>query len=104
MRWRVLTGVWMVIVLVGSLLPPGVGGRGGDIWHLLGFGVLTLLLTVWMPVGMSAGVAWAYGVLLEGMQWLTRYRDAEARDLLVNAAGVAVGLLAWAVLRRGVRR
>ena len=104
MRWRVLTGVWMGVMLVGSLLPPGAGGRGGDIWHLLGFGILTVLLTAWMPVGTSAGVAWAYGIMLEGFQLLTRYRDAEVRDLLMNAAGVAVGLLAWAVLRRVARR
>lgn len=104
MRWRALTAVWMLGILVVSLLPPELGGRGGWNWHLLGYGVLVLLLSAWQPAGVAAAVAWGYGAMIEGLQWLVRYRDADAGDLMVNAAGVIVGVVVWAVWRRGGRR
>lgn len=104
MRWRAFTIVWMGIVCIVSLLPPGLGGRGGGIWHLLGYGILTVLLTGWLPPATSAAAAWGYGAVLEAVQWLTPYRDADASDLLLNAAGVAGGVLVWAALRWNARR
>ena len=100
MRWRLLTAAWMLAILVGSLLPPGLGGRGGPGWHLLGYGVLVVLLATWQPPLASASLAWAYGALMEGLQWLVRYRNAQVEDLVANAAAVGVGLLIWAVVRR----
>ncbi len=104
MRWRAVTVIWMLGMLAVSLLPPDLGGRGGWHWHLLGYGVLVLLLTAWLPAGVAAGAAWGYGAAIEGLQWFVRYRDADVGDLLVNAAGVVVGLLVWAVWRRRGRR
>ncbi len=93
----------MVIILVASLLPEGVGGRGGAVWHLLGYGVLVALLAAFQPWATAAGVAWVYGAIIEGLQWLVPYRAAEGGDLLTNAAGVVLGLLVRAtVVSRGV--
>jgi len=38
--------------------------------------------------------------LMEGLQWLVRYRDAQVEDLVANAAAVIVGLVVWALARR----
>ncbi len=100
LRWRILTGAWMLAILVGSLLPLDLGGRGGPGWHLLGYGVLVVLLATWQPPLASAAMAWAYGALMEGLQWLVRYRDAQVVDLVANAAAVAAGLLIWLVAVR----
>jgi len=99
MRARALTAVWMAGILVASLLPPEFG-RGGWHWHLLGYGVLALLLATWLPARAAAAAAWSYGAVIEGLQWVVRYRNADVGDLLVNAAGAVVGVLAWAVWRR----
>src|SRR2546428_13154662 len=96
MRWRLLTAAWMLAILVGSLLPPGWGGRGGPGWHLLGYGVLVVLMATWQPPLASASLAWAYGALMEGLQWLVRYRDAQGGDLGAKAARAGVGRPVWA--------
>lgn len=87
----------MAIILIVSLLPPGAGGRGGPIWHLIGYSVLALLLAAWQPVRVAALVAWTYGALIELLQFLVPDRASEGGDLLVNAAGVAIGLLVRAL-------
>jgi VanZ family protein len=94
----------MAGVLVVSLLPPSLGGRGGALWHLAGYGVLAVLLAAWQSWGRAALIAWGYGALLEALQGLTSYRTAEAADLLVNAAAVVVALVVRAGLVRGIRR
>lgn len=62
--------------------------------------ILVLLLTAWLPAGVAAAAAWGYGPVIEGLQRLVRYRDADVGDLVVNVAGVAVGLLVWPMWRR----
>lgn len=99
-RWRLLTALWMLAILVGSLLPPNLGGRGGPGWHGVGYGVLVLLMATWQPPVVAASLAWVYGALMEGLQWLVRYRDAQVEDLVANAAAVIVGLVVWALARR----
>ena len=91
-------------MMVASLLPPSLGGRGGTLWHLIGYGALAALLAGWQPGGRAAALAWGYGVLLEGLQGLAPYRTAEAWDLAVNAGAVAVGLVVRAAVARGVRQ
>src|SRR2546425_25028 len=86
MRWRLLTAAWMLAILVGSLLPPGRGGRGGPGWHLLGYGVLVVLLATWQPPLASASLAWAYGPLEEGLQGPVRDRQAPVGELVGKAA------------------
>lgn len=99
---RVLTAAWMVLTGVGGMLPP-LGPRGyqagGPAYHLVGFSVLTVLLSRWLPPAWAAVAAWLYGLLLEGLQSLVPYRGAEVADLAVNAAAVALGLVAVAVKR-----
>lgn len=101
---RAVTVAWMAGVLVASLLPPSLGGRGGTVWHLIGYGVLAALLAGWQPVGRAAALAWAYGALLEALQGLTPYRSAEAADLAINAFAVVAGLVVRAAVTRSVRR
>ena len=93
----------MLIILVASLLPEQAGGRGGAVWHLIGYGVLVVLLATLQPWATAAGVAWGYGAVIEALQWLVPYRAAEGGDLLVNGAGVVLGLLVRVtLLSRGV--
>src|SRR3989442_12098753 len=85
MRWRLLTAAWMLAILVGSLLPPGWGGRGGPGWPPPRYGVLVVLLATWQPPLASASLAWAYGALMEGLQWLVRYPKPPGGGLGANA-------------------
>ncbi|HXF83373.1 MAG TPA: VanZ family protein [bacterium] len=99
---RLATAGWMMVILAGSLLPPEAGAPGGPGWHLLGYAVLGALLAG----ARGALTAWlfgvAYGALVEGLQWVVGYRAAEMPDVAVNAAGVALGLAAGAILRRAL--
>lgn len=104
--WRTATAVWMALVLVGSLLPAAAGAPSGILWHILGYGVLAALWSRWQTPGRAALLAWGYGALIEGVQWVVPYRTAEIADLAVNAAGVAAGLIlvgAWVRLAGGRR-
>ncbi|MBI2247713.1 MAG: VanZ family protein [Armatimonadetes bacterium] len=92
-RLRLATGAWMTIILVASLLPEQAGGRGGAVWHLIGYGVLVVLLAAFQPPAIAAAVSWIYGAVVELLQWLVPYRAAEGGDLFMNAAGVVLGLL-----------
>lgn len=97
--WMVASGVWMLGILGLSLLPRELGGTGGSVWHFIGYGVLAVLLGAWQPAGRTIAVAWGYGAIIEGLQGLVPYRDAEVIDLLVNALGVAVGTLVRVAIR-----
>lgn len=97
-----LPGVlWMGGLAWASLAPPPPVPSGSDLWlHAVAYGILTLLLRyasasrgVVRSALLAAGVATAYGILLEGAQAALPYRTAEARDLLANAAGVAAAVL-----------
>ncbi len=92
----------MAVTAVGGLLPPlGPHGYqpGGPAYHLVGFSVLTVLLSARRPAFQAAALAWAYGLLLEGVQSFVPYRGAELADVGVNLVAVALGALAV----RGVR-
>ncbi|MGH2399550.1 MAG: hypothetical protein ACRDF6_06860, partial [bacterium] len=57
----------------------------------------TALLAQWIAPWPAALLAWGYGAAVEAGQWVLPTRNAEAGDLLANAVGVAVGLVAtWA--------
>jgi len=91
--WRGASAIWMVVILIVSILPPSLGGQGGVAGHVLGYGIFVLLLRRWQGVWPAALLAWGYGTLIEAIQWALPYRSAELIDLVVNGAGVAVGLL-----------
>lgn len=89
---RLASGLWILMILVASLLPGNTAGAAGTGWHMLGYGVLVLLLAAWQPVLRAAAAAWTIGALVEVLQLLVAYRAAETADLVANAAGVALGL------------
>jgi len=91
--WRAATYAWAAVVLIVSLLPPPLGGQGGLASHLLGYGILTVLLRRGRGVAAAAALAWGYGAAIEAVQWAVPYRSAELIDLGANAVGVAAGLL-----------
>ncbi len=105
LRWRLATAAWMVVMVVGAVLPevpsPRLGsfrlldGPGG---HIVASGILTALLQTQLPDARAMGLAWVYGAMLEGVQRFVSYRSAELVDLLMNAFGVLaawVMVLAW---------
>ncbi len=97
-----ITLAWMAAIGVGGLLPPlGPSGVqfGGTLYHLVGFSVLTVLLSGTTPRVRAAAVAWLYGALLEGVQAFVPYRGAEILDLAANLVAVVLGLVAVAVRR-----
>lgn len=91
---RLATWGWLAGILVVSLLPGGAATPGGAFWHLLGYGVLGALWGSWQAPRSVWVLGTAYGAVIEGLQYLLPYRRAEVGDLLVNAAGVLLGLVA----------
>jgi len=69
------------------------------ILHLLAFSYLTVALGLahFSPSRWPATVAWMafYGVAIEAIQYFIPSRDAEVKDLVVDAFGIAFGLLLW---------
>lgn len=103
---RVLFGAMMVGVLVLSLLPPSAGSVVTVGWdkanHASAFFALAVLGLGGYP-GRTAFVCaglLGYGVLVELLQGTTTWRAAEAADLLADAIGIAVGVVAVAMMRR----
>ncbi|WP_326533131.1 VanZ family protein [Pseudorhodoferax sp.] len=98
----------LVTVLALLPRPPEALGTGWDkLNHLLAFATLTLLTHLAWPRWRWPRL-WAlllgYGVLLELLQGLTPTRQAEARDLLADALGVALAQLlgsAWQAWQGG---
>ncbi|MDP3703328.1 MAG: VanZ family protein [Candidatus Omnitrophota bacterium] len=101
--WRGVTGIWMGLILIGSFIPAGGGGPNWAGWHVVGYAILSALLARWLAAWPAGLLAWGYGAVVEAVQWVLPTRNAEVGDLVANAAGVAVGLIAtwaWPRLRR----
>jgi VanZ family protein len=90
--WKTATLAWLAAILIVSLLPGGAATPGGTFWHLLGYGVLGVLWARWQAAWSVWLLGTAYGAAIEGLQYLVPYRQAELSDLLVNAAGMFVGV------------
>lgn len=84
------------------MLPP-VGPKGlqagGPGYHLVGFSVLTALLSRSLPPVQAAAAAWLYGLLLEALQSFVPYRGAELVDVGVNTVAVILGLVGVEIVR-----
>ncbi len=123
---RMRNRLWTVLWLAGILFPMAFLGR---IWpsfgrlfdtvfspdwmhivmHAFLYAVLAWLLAAWIePVSVRAvsillGIVLLVGCFQEGLQWLASQRgarwSASAFDLMVDAAGVAVGLLLTRIRR-----
>ncbi|WP_051023850.1 VanZ family protein [Thiorhodovibrio frisius] len=100
-RWFWRLGAWLLLVLVVvlSLLPSSVppGFEGGDkLQHLLAYMVLGFCFAALYPRKrrlILLGLIFL-GAGLEGLQGLVPARDASLFDLLADALGVWLGLLA----------
>lgn len=102
--WRLAFAVCLLAVLTLALLPDpdprlSTGWDKGN--HLLAFASLAFLGCMalsgrWQVV--TAGLL-GYGALIELLQGLSGHRFAEWADLLADGLGIALGLLAYVVLR-----
>lgn len=97
-RWRTATGLWLAGILFLSLLPGGPAAPSGGLWHLVGYGVLGALWGRWERFGKVWLLGSAYGAAVEGLQYLVPYRRAELSDLVMDVAGVLLGLLGTRLL------
>lgn len=108
--WKAAAAAWAVAIAVTGVLPTqsavSAVSRGHDdvatlSGHFAAYALLGLLLGValgaWESPGRSVTLAWALavalGALVEVAQGPLPYRDAQAVDMLANAAGAAAGLL-----------
>jgi VanZ family protein len=98
--WRLLARLGLVATLLVSLAPlPDLGVRvehGDKYEHLVWYFALTLWYA--QLVAPRRALAWralglfALGAAIEALQGLTAWRSADWRDLVANAAGIAIGL------------
>ena len=108
--WIAIGLGFVVLVIYLSLTPnpPDLGApEGMKIGHVLAYGWLMLWFAqifrsistrLWL-----AAIFIALGIALEYMQGLTDYRGFEYSDMLINAAGVVLGLLlGQSVLQNGL--
>lgn len=99
-RVCLLAGFWIPLAVCTWLAltpsPPQAVFRIGDVvLHALAFSYLTFSLGLAHPGQRAPALAaWmlAYGILIEALQSLETARSAELKDLLVDGAGIAVGL------------
>ena len=102
-----MLGVWAVAIGVMAVFfnnreVPGAGHWSHPIAHFVVFGLLAVAARVlWprIPVAVVAAVLAGAGVLLEVAQAVSG-SDAEARDVVVDVAGIATGLALVAIGRR----
>jgi VanZ family protein len=96
--WRLAFFTCAAAVLVLSLIPidqpaPSTGWDKTD--HLLGFAILMLLgVRSFSKHRMPLAIALLfYGIAIELLQSLTTYRFGEWRDVVADAAGIALAML-----------
>ena len=115
---RLSLGVWLALIVAGSLIPNRViadaSGHAGELFfrtvskvaHVGAYTVLCLLL-IWAaaPLRWPARILWsavgaiAFGVLIEVLQPLTG-RSCSAADAAFNVLGVCAALVGIALARR----
>lgn len=97
---RSLAGVWLVVLVLGSVLPADTEEIrpayvfGDFVLHAFGYFGLTVLLVLAQrnpKILASAIVAAVIGIILEGVQGLTADRTPQAMDALANAVGALAG-------------
>lgn len=98
--WRATFAVLLVLVIVGSLVPPTTVSRGSVIpdWvqHGLSYGLLMVTLLAGQAsrrYRASAALLAVIGGVLELVQGSLGYRAAEWRDFLADGVGIAAGAL-----------
>lgn len=109
--WRVLLLLLLAVISYLALSPappPGMDTGWDKLNHLLAFASLALAACFStgsgpLPALRSALALLAYGGLIEVLQTLLPPRQGEWADLLADAMGIGLGLLAAALLRRLAR-
>jgi len=106
--WLALGALWLFVMLVVCLMPqrPGQSVAGLDkAQHFLSWALVTVW---WASLLERRAYAWlaaamlAFGIGIEFAQdWMALGRQADWRDVVANACGVAGGLVAAAVNRGG---
>jgi len=107
-RWRALLAVLLAIASVAALAPGSAApslGVGDKIDHLLAFVSLAAAAALSWPAtrrhATLAGLGLlAYGACIEVVQTQVPGRDGSVIDLLVDAAGIVLGL----ALAQGLRK
>lgn len=97
--WYRLGGLMLLVVGAASLLPAPDVGVDDKTGHVLVY----VVLAAWFGLLADSRIAllctglglFAYGILLELLQWMTTYRFAEWGDVLANLVGIAIGLLVY---------
>lgn len=110
-RTLIRAAFWLAAlsVLVLSLLPvstplPSTGWDKSN--HVLGFAILAVLGSLGYrrrELRLAAGL-FAFGVLIEALQWLSGYRFAEWADLLADVIGIVLGICLARFAGRAVPR
>ena len=106
--WRILLLLLMLTVcfLAFSSRAPSIEFDNADKWqHLAAFFALSACASLSMAPGwrgtLGASLSMlAFGVFIEVVQMFLPARSAEWQDVLVDAAGIALGLLAVTAARR----
>lgn len=106
-----LAGFWVPFALCSWLAftpsPPDAVYRVSDvILHGAAFAYLSFALGLAHGLGPVRVAAWmiGYGVLIELLQGFIPERTADLKDVLVDAAGIAVGIAALRLLGGWTRR
>ena len=95
--WKIALAGWIVAICAGSLWPLSgpVVPAGDKVQHLLGYaGLAFLAAQAFRPRPAIWLFASSIGILLEFAQALTPWRSFEVADMLANAFGALLGLLA----------
>lgn len=103
--WRLLSGLWVLTVVVAMLAPPGWFGGGEQslpwfahadkLLHALAFAALAGWFAGlfeprrYLPLALALAV---FGLMIEGAQFLVGYRTADWFDIGANTLGILVGL------------
>lgn len=113
LRCRALVAVFALAVNIGFYLPdiPGEASAGipgiDKVYHVGAFAI-----TVWavgrllaprrrFPMGWVVLAAITHAVVIEGVQGaLLPHRSSDPEDVLADAVGAALGVLAWWIERR----
>jgi VanZ family protein len=99
--------VWALVIFIFSSIPGLATGTGSadfglrKIAHVAEFAVLAALLyRALRSPGPAFALSLAYAASDELHQHFTRGREGKTIDVVIDAAGIAVGLVAWTKLQR----
>ena len=119
--WRAAAAAWAVVIVVFGVIPTQqiVSAAAPDheiastlTGHFMEYFVLAALISAtwagrsgWIPgAAVTLTLAVGLGAMIELVQAFLPYRDSQAIDVLVNAAGAACGVAVFSVVSKVVGR